>query len=145
MPKSTVDEQHIFMYHLLNGVNDKTINWDLVCKATNLNKKAAGSRWFRLKAKIEGALKENETESADDITAKSGNGNAEVKAEAEKAPGNSMPKMGVFKPRRSKNVNTVESEIAPPVKKRRTTKRKRGDQTDHEDANKGASEEAAEK
>ncbi|GIJ89262.1 hypothetical protein Asppvi_008193 [Aspergillus pseudoviridinutans] len=145
MPKSTVDEQHIFMYHLLNGVNDKTINWDPVCKATNLNKKAASMRWVRLKGKIEDALKENETESADDITAKSGNGNAEANAEAEKATGKSMPKMGVFKPRRSKNVNTAESEIAPPVKKRRTTKRKRDDQTDHEDANKGASEANAEK
>jgi hypothetical protein len=107
-------------------------------------------RWVRLKAKIEGALKENETESADDI-AKSGNGNgngngnAEVKPEAEKAPGKTMPKMGVFKPRRSKNVNIAESEIAPPVKKRRTSKRNRDDQADNEDANKGASEATAEK
>ncbi|PKX99428.1 uncharacterized protein P174DRAFT_447927 [Aspergillus novofumigatus IBT 16806] len=128
MPKSTVDEQHIFMYHILNGVNDKTINWDPVCKATNLNKKAASMRWIRLKGKIEDALKENETESADNIAAKSGNGNgnAEVKAEAEKAPGKAMPKMGVFKPRRSKNRN-------------------RDDQTDNEDANKGVSEATAEK
>ncbi|EAW19166.1 uncharacterized protein NFIA_091250 [Aspergillus fischeri NRRL 181] len=147
MPKSTLDEQHIFMYHILNGVNDKTIDWDPVCKATSLNKKAAKLRWVRLKAKIEGALKGNETESADDIAAKSGNGNgnAEVKPEAEKAPGKAMPKMGVFKPRRSKNVNTAESEIAPPAKKRRTSKRNKDDQTDSDDANKGASEATAEK
>ncbi|RHZ52381.1 uncharacterized protein CDV56_106340 [Aspergillus thermomutatus] len=146
MPKSTtpVDEQHIFMYHILNGVNDKTINWNTVCKATNLNKGAAHMRWIRLKGKIEDALKgDDDTESADDITAESGN--TEVKTEAEKAPGKTMPKMGVFKPRRSKNVNTAESEIAPPVKKRRTTKRKRADQTNEEDANKGASEATAEK
>lgn len=106
-------------------------------------------RWVRLKAKIEGALKENETESADDVAAKSGNGNgkgnAEVKPEAEKAPGKAMPKMGVFRPRRSKSANTAESDVAPPVKKRRTSKRNRDDQTDHEDANKGAFETTAEK
>lgn len=118
-----------------------------------MNKKAAKLRWMRLKAKFEGALKEDETESADDIAAKSGNsngngngnGNAEVKPEAAKAPGKAMPKMGVFKPRRSKNINTAESEIAPPSKKRRTSKRNRGDHAESDDANKGASEAIAEK
>lgn len=102
-------------------------------------------RWYRLKGKIEDALKGNaDTESADDITAKSGNAEVKTEAEAEKAPGKAMPKMGVFKPRRSKNVNTAESEVAtPPVKKRRTTKRKRDDQTDNEDANKDANKGAS--
>ncbi|KAF7122960.1 hypothetical protein CNMCM5793_001136 [Aspergillus hiratsukae] len=147
MSKSTLDEQHIFMYHILNGVNDKTINWDTVCEATNLNKKAANNRWYRLKGKIEDALKANaDTESADDITAKSGNDEAKTEAEADKAPGKAMPKMGVFKPRRTKNVDTAEAEgAAPPAKKRRTTKRKRGDQTDNEDAGKGASKATAKK
>jgi hypothetical protein len=115
-----------------------------VCKATNLNKKAANMRWYRLKGRIEDALKGNaDTESADDITANSGNAEVKTEAEADKAPGKSMPKMGVFKPRRAKNVDTAEAEgVAPPAKKRRTTKRKRDDQTNNEDANSGASKAA---
>ncbi|EAW14458.1 uncharacterized protein ACLA_074960 [Aspergillus clavatus NRRL 1] len=111
MPKATIDENHVFMYHLVQSIGDKTIDYDALAQAVNLNKPAARMRWSRLKARIEEARTENNNDDNRDAT----------------TPQTTEP--------------VTESETSSPVKKkRRTLKRKRsaGDEDGARDGDAGA-------